>query len=77
MTDNITIPRATVQQAISLLGTTEESIKVLKAALEQQQAEPPQRPWVGLEIEEVQDSYNSNYQAQTRAVEAKLKEKNT
>ena len=35
-----------------------------------------QRPWVGLEIEEVQDSYNSDYQAQTRAVEAKLKEKN-
>jgi hypothetical protein len=39
---------------------------------------PPaaQRPWVGLEIEEVQDSYNSDYQAQTRAVEAKLKERN-
>jgi hypothetical protein len=36
-----------------------------------------QRPWVGLEIEEVQDSYNSDYQAQTRAVEAKLKERNT
>ena len=35
-----------------------------------------QRPWVGLEIEEVQDSYNSDYQAQTRAVEAKLKERN-
>jgi hypothetical protein len=40
---------------------------------------PPaaQRTWVGLEIEEVQDSYNSDYQAQTRAVEAKLKERNT
>ncbi len=40
---------------------------------------PPaaQRPWQGLEIEEVQDSYNSDYQAQTRAVEAKLKERNT
>jgi len=36
-----------------------------------------QRPWVGLEIEEVQDSYNADYQAQTRAIEAKLKEKNT
>ena len=34
------------------------------------------RPWVGLEIEEVQDSYNADYQAQTRAIEAKLKEKN-
>jgi hypothetical protein len=40
-------------------------------------ATPPQRPWQGLEIEEVQDSYNSDYQAQTRAVEAKLKERNT
>ena len=40
---------------------------------------PPaaQRPWVGLTLEEVQDSYNPDYQAQTRAVEAKLKEKNT
>jgi hypothetical protein len=37
----------------------------------------PQRQWVGLTLEEVQDSYNPDYQAQTRAVEAKLKEKNT
>ena len=37
---------------------------------------PPQRQWVGLEIEEVQDSYNSDYQAQTRAVEKLLKERN-
>jgi hypothetical protein len=37
----------------------------------------PQRPWVGLEIEEVQDSYNADYQAQTRAVEKLLKERNT
>ena len=36
-----------------------------------------QRQWVGLEIEEVQDSYNSDYQAQTRAVEKLLKERNT
>lgn len=35
------------------------------------------RQWVGLEIEEVQDSYNSDYQAQTRAVERILKERNT
>ena len=34
------------------------------------------RQWVGLEIEEVQDSYNSDYQAQTRAVEKLLKERN-
>ena len=39
---------------------------------------PPaaQRTWVGLTLEEVQDSYNADYQAQTRAIEAKLKEKN-
>jgi len=35
-----------------------------------------QREWVGLTLEEVQDSYNADYQAQTRAIEAKLKEKN-
>ena len=38
---------------------------------------PPQRPWQGLKIEEVQDSYNSDYQAQTRAIEKLLKERNT
>ena len=38
---------------------------------------PPQREWVGLTQEEVEDSYNSDYKAQTRAIEAKLKEKNT
>jgi hypothetical protein len=38
---------------------------------------PAQRPWVGLTQEEVEDSYNSDYKAQTRAIEAKLKEKNT
>jgi hypothetical protein len=38
---------------------------------------PPERQWVGLEIEEVQDSYNSDYQAQTRAVEKLLRERNT
>jgi len=36
-----------------------------------------QRQWLGLEIEEVQDSYNADYQAQTRAVEKLLKERNT
>jgi hypothetical protein len=36
-----------------------------------------QRQWVGLEIEEVQDSYNADYQAQTRAVEKLLKGRNT
>jgi hypothetical protein len=39
-------------------------------------AQQPQK-WVGLEIEEVQDSYNSDYQAQTRAIEKLLKERNT
>lgn len=33
--------------------------------------------WVGLTQEEVEDSYNADYQAQTKAIEDKLKEKNT
>ena len=38
----------------------------------------PKREWVGLTDEdEIEDSYVPNYQEQTRAVEAKLKEKNT
>jgi hypothetical protein len=37
----------------------------------------PRREWRGLTLEEVQDSYNADYQAQTRAIEAALKEKNT
>jgi len=35
------------------------------------------REWVGLTQEEIEDSYNADYKAQTRAIEAKLKEKNT
>ena len=35
------------------------------------------RTWVGLTQEEIEDSYVPNYQEQTRAIEAKLKEKNT
>jgi len=35
-----------------------------------------QRTWVGLTQEEIEDSYNADYKAQTRAIEAKLKEKN-
>ena len=38
--------------------------------------EETKREWVGLTQEEVEDSYNSDYKAQTRAVEAKLKENN-
>ena len=38
---------------------------------------PPQRTWVGLTQEEIEDSYNADYKAQTRDIEAKLKEKNT
>jgi len=34
------------------------------------------RTWVGLTQEEIEDSYVPNYQEQTRAIEAKLKEKN-
>jgi hypothetical protein len=37
---------------------------------------PPRREWRGLTLEEVQDSYNADYQAQTRAIEAALKERN-
>ena len=37
----------------------------------------PQRTWVGLTQEEIEDSYNADYKAQTRYIEAKLKEKNT
>lgn len=37
----------------------------------------PQRTWVGLTQEEIENSYVPNYQEQTRAIEAKLKEKNT
>ena len=36
-----------------------------------------QRTWVGLTQEEIEDSYNADYKAQTRDIEAKLKEKNT
>jgi hypothetical protein len=58
------------------IGPVPVTIKVEPMAL---YTTPPaaQRPWQGLEIEEVQDSYNADYQAQTRAVEAKLKERNT
>jgi hypothetical protein len=35
------------------------------------------RTWVGLTQEEIEDSYVPNYQEQTRAIEAKLKERNT
>ena len=64
--------------AIGKLKDIELELHRLKNALEiANRALDAQRPWVGLEIEEVQDSYNSDYQAQTRAVEAKLKERNT
>ena len=34
------------------------------------------KTWRGLTLEEVQDSYNADYQAQTRAIDAALKERN-
>ena len=37
---------------------------------------PPRRTWVGLTQEEIEDSYNADYKVQTKAIEAKLKEKN-
>ena len=33
--------------------------------------------WVGLTQEEIEDSYNADYKVQTKAIEAKLKERNT
>jgi hypothetical protein len=63
--------------AINKLKDVELELHRLKNALEMaNRALDAQRPWVGLTDEEVQDSYNTDYQAQTRAVEAKLKEKN-
>lgn len=35
------------------------------------------KSWVGLTQEEIEDSYNADYKAQTRAIERLLKEKNT
>jgi hypothetical protein len=39
--------------------------------------DPDVREWVGLTQEEIEDSYNADYKAQTRDIEAKLKEKNS
>ena len=39
-------------------------------------AKSQQRTWVGLTQEEIEDSYNADYKVQTKAIEAKLKEKN-
>ena len=36
-----------------------------------------QRTWVELTQEEIEDSYNADYKAQTRAIENKLRSKNT
>ena len=63
----------------------ERARNALEAALEQQQAEPPQRKWVGLTDEEIREvnaqvsrippiDYTTFTYA--RAVETKLKEKN-
>jgi hypothetical protein len=38
---------------------------------------PPQRPWVGLTDEELADCIDMSIQKTCRAIEAKLKEKNT
>ena len=38
---------------------------------------PPKRPWVGLTDDEVEDCMEMSIQKTCRAVEAKLKEKNT
>jgi hypothetical protein len=45
------------------------------------QEEMPQRPWVGLTLEEILETYRgpdgSDYVDYARGIEAKLKEKNT
>ena len=66
---------------------TTESLAALRAALEQQQAEPPQRPWVGLTDEEMSDTVADidvdfgdllwKVVCLTKIIEAKLKERNT
>ena len=66
----------TMQEALHALEEVKQAINLAYAS--GYSAGKQQRPcWIGLEIEEVQDSYNSDYQAQTRAVEKLLKERNT
>ena len=65
----------TMQEALHALEEVKQAINLAYSS--GYSAGKQQRQWVGLEIEEVQDSYNSDYQAQTRAVEKLLKERNT
>ena len=64
----------TMQEALHALEEVKQAINLAYSS--GYSAGKQQRPWIGLEIEEVQDLYNSNYQAQTRAVEKLLKERN-
>jgi hypothetical protein len=64
-----------MQEALHALEEVKQAINLAYSS--GYSAGKQQRQWVGLEIEEVQDSYNSDYQAQTRAVEKLLKERNT
>ena len=64
----------TMQEALHALEEVKQAINLAYSS--GYSAGKQQRQWVGLEIEEVQDSYNSDYQAQTRAVEKLLKERN-
>lgn len=65
----------TMQEALHALEEVKQAINLAYSS--GYSAGKQQRQWAGLEIEEVQDSYNSDYQAQTRAVEKLLKERNT
>jgi hypothetical protein len=64
------------------LDGSDNAITALRTALEQPEQEPTQRPWVGLEAEEILDLfdinnvYGSKWIEFARTVEAKLKEKN-
>jgi hypothetical protein len=53
-----------------------DDLKLALAARKDFAALQPRREWRGLTLEEVQDSYNADYQAQTRAIEAALRSKN-
>jgi len=74
MTIRISFSDKTVRVAVEINGAIESAITEL-----------PQRKWVGLTVEEIGDIYNDTPTAKVgqfvmrlaRAIEAKLKEKNT
>jgi hypothetical protein len=51
---------------------SEEILSLVNTAIDAERKE-----WVGLTDVEIEDSYHSDYKAQTEAIEAKLKERNS